>query len=285
MARTDAPTFRPLTDAALAGAVALSTEAGWNQTADDWRLMLGFGQGIGVAAPDGRLVATALTLPFGGRFAWIAMVLVTADWRRRGLATDLLRRCMAQAGDAGLIAGLDATEAGREVYRPLGFNDIYSLSRWRAERPQARPSNDADVRPMTPADLDAVAALDRAAFGADRRHLLAAFLKRANGRAFVASRDGGIAGYVLTRDGRVADYLGPLVAENAAVAGTLLQQVLATTLRPALIDLADHHDGLRKLLEAAGFARERGYTRMLLGRTDPLDDPAQIFTIAGPEFG
>ena len=285
MAPTDAPTFRPLNDADLAGAVALSTEAGWNQTADDWRLMLGFGQGVGVEAPGGRLVATALTLPFGGRFAWIAMVLVTADWRRRGLATDLLRRCMAEAGGGGLIAGLDATEAVREVYRPLGFKDIYSLSRWRTDRPQAGPANDTDVRPMTAADLDAVAALDRAAFGADRRHLLAAFLSRADGRTFVAPRDGVIAGYILTRDGRVADYLGPLVADDAAVAGTLLQQVLAAASRPALIDLADHHDGLRRQLEAAGFSRERGYTRMLLGRADPLDDPARIFAIAGPEFG
>lgn len=285
MARTDAPAFRRLTDADLTGAVALSTEAGWNQTEGDWRLMLGFGQGIGVEAPDSRLVATAMTLPFGGRFAWIAMVLVTAAWRRRGLATDLLRRCMARAEDAGLIAGLDATEAGREVYRPLGFNDIYSLSRWRAERPQGEAVADNGIRPMTAADLDAVVVLDRAAFGADRSHLLDAFLRRADGRAFVAPRDGGIAGYVLTRDGRVADYLGPLVAEDTAVAEPLLQQALATTSRPALIDVADHHEDLRKQLESAGFTRERGYTRMLLGRSNPLDDPTRVFAIAGPEFG
>ena len=285
MAPIEAPTFRPLAETDLGGAVALSTEAGWNQTEDDWRLMLGFGRGIGVVAPDGRLVATAMTLPFGGRFAWIAMVLVTADWRRRGLATDLLRRCMADAGDAGLIAGLDATEAGRAVYRPLGFDDIYSLSRWRAERPVATTPVDADIRPMTPADLDAVAALDRAAFGADRRHLLVAFLERANGRAFVALREDGISGYVLTRDGRAASYIGPLTAEDGVGAVSLLEHALGGVSRPAMIDLADHHDDLRKRLEAAGFSRERGYTRMLLGRAEPLDDPTRIFAIAGPEFG
>lgn len=285
MAPTDGPTFRPLTEADLAGAVALSTEAGWNQTTDDWRLMLGFGQGIGVAAPDGRLVATAMTLPFGGRFAWIAMVLVTADWRRRGLATDLLRRCMVQAEDAGLIAGLDATEAGREVYRPLGFNDIYSLSRWRAERAQGLAATDGDVRPMKAADLDAVAALDRVPFGADRRHLLEAFFNRADGRAFVALRDGGISGYVLSRDGRAASYIGPLTAEDGVGAVSLLEHALAGVRGPVMIDLADHHDELRKRLESAGFTRERGYTRMLLRRSEPLDDPTRIFAIAGPEFG
>ncbi len=285
MAPTDAPAFRPLTESDLAGAVALSTEAGWNQTADDWRLMLGFGQGIGVEASDGRLVASALTLPFGGRFAWIAMVLVTADWRRRGLATDLLRRCMARAGDAGLIAGLDATEAGRAVYRPLGFEDVYSLGRWRAERPRGMAATGGDVRPMTAADLDAVAALDRAAFGADRRHLLAAFLERADGRAFIALRDGGVTGYVLTRDGRVARYIGPLMATDEAGAVSLLDHVLAEAGQPMMIDLADHHGDLRGRLETSGFTRERGYTRMLLGRGEPLDDPARIFAIAGPEFG
>ena len=65
----------------------------------------------------------------------------------------------------------------------------------------------------------------------------------------------------------------------------MLRQGLTGAPRPVLVDLADHHDALRKLLEAAGFGRERGYTRMLLGRAEPLDDPARIFAIAGPEFG
>jgi hypothetical protein len=56
--------------------LALSAEAGWNQIEADWRLMLRLGRGLGVSAGDGRLVATAIMLPFERRFAWISMVLV-----------------------------------------------------------------------------------------------------------------------------------------------------------------------------------------------------------------
>ena len=33
------------------------------------------------------------------------------------------------------------------------------------------------------------------------------------------------------------------------------------------------------------FSRQRGYVRMLLGRSEPLDDLSRMVLIAGPEFG
>ena len=45
-----------------------------------------------------RLVATAALLPYTSGNAWISMVLVTADWRRRGLATRLVDACLRRRG-------------------------------------------------------------------------------------------------------------------------------------------------------------------------------------------
>ncbi len=53
--------------AELPGCVALVTEVRWNQTADDWRTMLALGEGYGLVAPDGTLVATSLALPYRER--------------------------------------------------------------------------------------------------------------------------------------------------------------------------------------------------------------------------
>ncbi len=80
--------------AELADAEALVREAGWNQTAADWRIFLDFGTVYAVRNSAGRVVATAATLPYGGRFAWISMVLVAGEYRRQGLARRLLGRCV-----------------------------------------------------------------------------------------------------------------------------------------------------------------------------------------------
>ena len=73
----------------------LSTEAHWNQSEADWRFFLEKGIVFGVRDRGGRLVATAALLPYATTDAWISMVLVAASWRRRGLATRLVDRCLA----------------------------------------------------------------------------------------------------------------------------------------------------------------------------------------------
>ena len=80
---------------------ALVREAGWNQIETDWRIFLELGHVYAAQTVRGRIVATTATLPFGGRFAWISMVLVAGDYRRRGLATRLMRRAMDDLVAAG----------------------------------------------------------------------------------------------------------------------------------------------------------------------------------------
>ncbi len=59
------------------------------------------------------------------------MVLVTAEFRRRGLASNLLRNAASMiCGAPACVPVLDATPAGREVYRGLGFADTWSFARF-----------------------------------------------------------------------------------------------------------------------------------------------------------
>src|SRR5262245_66690077 len=92
-----------LTSSELDDVGALVREARWNQLAADWRIFIEFGHLYAVHSDAGRVIATTATLPYGGRFAWISMVLVAGEYRRRGLATTMPRRAM---------AALTAAEAG-----------------------------------------------------------------------------------------------------------------------------------------------------------------------------
>jgi GNAT superfamily N-acetyltransferase len=277
--------LRPVSAGDLDACLALSAEAGWNQNAADWRIILEQGHVVGLCSPNAGPLATAAVLPYGGRFGWICMVLVTASERRRGHATRLMQYCIDWLSARGLVAGLDATPAGREVYRGLGFEDVYGLTRLQAQRATTKHAEwDAEIRPLVASDLGLVAAYDGDRFGADRAPLLAALRERCPQAAFVAHRAGRICGFALAREGRLATQVGPVVADNEAIARLLMAHALASISGPVFIDIADRHREVRSWLDELGFEVQRPYTRMLLGRSQPLDRPAAIVAIAGPEF-
>jgi predicted acetyltransferase len=55
------------------------------------------------------------------------MVLVSGEYRRRGLTTKLMQQAMRDLAAAKLVPVLEATPDGREVYRRLGFQDSWKF--------------------------------------------------------------------------------------------------------------------------------------------------------------
>ncbi len=301
-----------LNGALLSQAQALSDEAGWNQTAADWLVFQRHGEIFGVLA-DGRLVATAAILPYGAALAWISMVLVTAGFRRRGLATGLMRHCMARLQAQGRVALLDATESGEKVYRALGFTTLTHMTRWSG--PGGRHTNEtppplvslgraaddeqgkdysraSSVAADTPPPIlgvlrdpnahgkqVAVRALDTSAFGVDREFLLDDFLARHGAGAW---SDGHNA--VVLRPGRNAWQIGPLIGTPRRAAGLLSQAIDAAT-GPVVIDLLEAGEALASELTQRGFTARRNFCRMTFGHTTLPGNPAQLLAAAGPEFG
>jgi len=279
---------RSLAEADIEAAVGLSTQVGWNQVADDWRLMLRLGQGTGICRPDGRLVATALTLPFGSRFGWISMVIVDRGHRGLGLAMRLLKGCVERLEAGGLVAGLDAAPAGRPVYLKLGFHDIWGMQRFEAAGsgglvPEVAPAG-LRLRPIEAADWPAILAYDRAIFGGRREVLLRELAARLPAAALLAEGGGRLRGFALGRPGRLATQVGPLQADAAAIALALAARAFAAITGPVFIDVPDRQGELQRWLKAGNFRVQRPFTRMLRGRTDPFDDTARLFAPAGPEL-
>jgi GNAT superfamily N-acetyltransferase len=250
-------------------------------------MFLEFGTVYAVRAA-GRVVATAATLPYGGRCAWISMVLVAADHRRKGLATRLLRRCIDDVRAAGLVPVLDATPAGRTVYQPLGFQDAWSFQRLAAQAPRLddwQIAADITIHHVDDKNWPALTAYDAAAFGADRSAIIARMARRLRGADLFATRHDRCTGMLLGRDGRVASHLGPLIAEDDETAKALLTRALRLVPGPVFIDLADSKVAVRQWLESCGFAPQRPFTRMPYGRSNSFDDGQRTYAVIGPEFG
>jgi len=252
----------------------LSTEAHWNQNEADWRFFLSKGLVFGVR--DGKqLVATAALLPYASANAWISMVLVTASWRRRGIATRLVDACLNAATKRGVTAWLDATPDGARVYGPLGFTPTLQLRRLRL----AAPAKAGTAPSLSACSLGEFVARDVSAMGFDRNSLLKEFGERAGSR--MVSLGDAVA---LIRDGRTARHIGPLLAETHESALALVDAIARSEQGPWLLDAVHSQDDFLKGLTAGGWTIERPFQRMRFGRTTML--AAELpFAVAGPEFG
>lgn len=275
---------RRLTQDNVPAALLLSREAGWNQTSQDWGYMIGHGHSIGLFDDAGNVAATALTLPQkGAALGWVSMVLVTRAWQRHGLATRLLETCVESLLADGRTPGLDATEAGRPVYLPLGFQDVYPVTRMeRGSGTNMGIATADNVRTLRSCDLGDLLAGDRTASGCDRMALLSHLHARA---PHLAWRHDSGAGHCLGRDGSDATQIGPVVAGNGQAAIDLAGAALSQITGPVFIDVPDHHETMMRWLSSIGFQPQRRFVRMLYGRSRPFDDPAKIYAIAGPELG
>jgi GNAT superfamily N-acetyltransferase len=261
---------------ALAG-LALSTEAHWNQNEADWRFFLTEGTMYGARDSDGHLIASAALLPYGSGNAWISMVLVTENWRRRGIATRLVDACLDAASKQGVVTWLDATPAGATVYEPLGFAPTLQLRRLRLKqatfaKAEARPS-------LSPCDIQTFVAHDRRAMGFDRSVLLAEVGRRSGSRLLSSGE-----AVALVRDGRTARHIGPAFAANSGQALAMVNDIVRSETGPLLIDAIHEQTEFLEGLTGSGWEIERPFQRMRFGATaiQPAEPP---FAVAGPEYG
>jgi GNAT superfamily N-acetyltransferase len=255
--------------------LALSSEAYWNQNEADWQFFLTEGTVSGARDGNGRLIATAALLPYTSDNAWISMVLVTANWRRRGLATKLLDACLEAAAKRGLTTWLDATPAGAAVYGPLGFTPTLELRRLRF----AGSTTSATPKPAFDGSLDDLIARDRRAMGFDRSVLLGELGRRPGSR--LVSNGGAVA---LIRGGRTARQLGPLFADDSASAMALVGTIAQSETGPILIDVVNEQREFLENLTSYGWTIERPFQRMRFGLA-ATKAPELPFAVAGPEFG
>lgn len=258
-----------------AAAMALSQEAHWNQTEDDWLLFLTQGKVFGIRDGEGALVATAALLPFGGGQAWLSMVLVTAQARRKGLATRLVQACLDVAAAQGLTSWLDATRDGAEVYGRMGFSTVTTLHRMR----HAGTGSDKDTVALTAGTVGELLVRDRDVAGFDRGDLLHSLAGRKASHIAMCGRALG-----LVRDGRVARHIGPVFADDAASALDLVTAIVAAGSAPHMLDAAAAEEAFVTGLTACGWTLERSFLRMRFGQ-DRSATERLPFAVAGPEFG
>ncbi|HKN32899.1 MAG TPA: GNAT family N-acetyltransferase [Terriglobales bacterium] len=271
----------------IAAGMELSAFAGWNQTAEDWRMLLRLApEGCFGFEVEDRLVATTTLICYGKQLGWIGMVLTHPEFRGRGFAKRLLEHVLQRADAADIrTLKLDATEQGKPLYEKYGFKSQQAVERWGAEC--------AEVGAAGYSDFEDRRNLDAKAFGVDRSVLLQALASR--GRSIWSA-----AGFLMTRTGRVASYLGPCVARDVESARDLLSQFTqqqrevkgalrsrepeVRQCREWYWDLLPDNRTAIEIANELGFTPKRQLTRMVRGEGFRGRDEL-VYAIAGFEIG
>jgi predicted N-acetyltransferase YhbS len=234
----------------LQGAVQLSQQAGWPHRVEDWRTALALSKGcVAVAREDNRVIGTALMTPYGSEAAAINMVIVDASVRGHGTGRKLMEGVLSLAGDRSLQ--LVATESGLSLYEKLGFRSsgVVVQHQGQVVKSVTAPSG---VRAARPDDLAAITELDRAAYGAERRRLIA--LLADAGSFAVLERMDHLIGFAALRPFGRGEVIGPVVAANLDDARLLVSHFLAARAGAFLRIDTDVTTGLGPWLAGIGLA-------------------------------
>jgi GNAT superfamily N-acetyltransferase len=285
-------TLRPMTQADIPLGMALKEQAGWNQTARDWEIILEASRGGNYVAVIGnKPVGTITTISYQARFSWLGMLLVHSDYRGQGIGTQLLKAAIAYAEQQGAIY-LDATPAGKPLYQRLGFKEVSELIRMLRT---GRESPSITVRALPQLGTispEYIYDYDTPIFGADRRDILSCLYQNTPQYGFICNAVAQsqtyspIIGYCLGRSGSQYEYIGPVVADSIQSA----QKIVLTVLQVCgygnvIMDVPTCNAHWVTWLTELGFVRLREYSRMILGSEHTFGQLEKQFAIAGPEFG
>jgi GNAT superfamily N-acetyltransferase len=283
---------RALTSDDLDAARGLSTRAGWNQTAADWKRFLTLSPGgcfAGVV--DGEVVATTAVVTYGGSVSWIGMVLVDERHRSRGYGSRIFERGLEYAtSEGGSVVGLDATHLGEPIYRKYGFERVEPVFRWQGT---LRPSGSEGgtrttverVDRVSPEDVGPLRDFDREHVEVDRSALLRELLEEPDVRGYLARESTRVTGYAIVRPGRTARQIGPIVAARPETIDPLLRAVARQFEGQSVIVDAPGRVVLSSALERRGLARDRELVRMTSPEPESVLTTDSVYAFLDFAFG
>ncbi|WP_278924516.1 MULTISPECIES: hypothetical protein [Pseudophaeobacter] len=263
----------------------LTVSVFWPHRAPDIALMVDIGSGYVALDQIGRPLSSAMSFPADEDFAMLGMMVTTPRLQAQGTGGRLLRRVMRD--QAGRDLRLSATRQGYRLYESAGFVKVGTVSqhqgRARAIRPPETPQG-LLVRPMEPEDLPSLRALDAHAYGAKRTVILDALLKVSE--VVVAERGGEVEGYAMLRKFGKGRLVGPVVAEQDAVAMQLTGHfVLAHEGEFLRCDSMTESAAFEAFLSAAGLGVFDTVTDMRFGRKRRPESGPQTYGLALQSLG
>jgi GNAT superfamily N-acetyltransferase len=260
-------------------ALRLSTQAGWNQSREDWVRLLKLPQGFVKVLIEGAEVRASYSIvSLGSDLCWIGMLLVDESLRGRGLGKAAFASALQDAMHWRNV-GLDATTLGEPIYVKHGFQPVRTISRWSgmALAPRrAVPHHRIGLH-------EGILAFDAAELGVDRSNLLRA-MAATDTTFFSFENEGKTTAYGAIRPGRTAWQLGPVLATSVEGFDCVLELAMATCAGEEIFCDVLRSDAAGSLT-AKGMTPRRHLQRMALPYSPDCLCAETVWCAAGFELG
>lgn len=257
----------------------------WPHRPDDLDLLISLGDGYLAIDEIGRAMGSSMYYKANTDFAMLGMMVTAPRLQALGTGRWLMRRVVADC--AGRDMRLSATRSGYRLYKSEGFVPLGTIWQHQAvARPiyLPDPAPGVSVRALSPQDEAAVRALDCHAYGAERAQSMDAMLRLSSG--LVAEKGGEIRGFALVRKFGRGVVIGPLVAEDDAMAmmlaAPLIQRHEGEFVR---LDTPVESERFGGFLAAAGMGVYDTVTEMYFGRQRRPLNGAQLYGLAAHSLG
>ncbi|MBP5858803.1 GNAT family N-acetyltransferase [Marivibrio halodurans] len=279
-------------------AVGWAEREGWNPGLDDLAAFHATDpDGFLMGFEEGEPVSSISVVRYGADFGFLGFYIVRADRRGAGLGWATWRAGMARL--SGRTVGLDGVVAQQANYMTSGFELAGRNIRYGGSLPSARidaveAGDRCAILPASPSDLNELTAFDSVHFPTPRPAFLeswvlprpAATAEPPTRSSLIARRGGAIAGYGTIRRCVTGYKIGPLFAEDEAVARALFSTLTRgrTTGRPVYLDTPSDNPAAVALAERMGLTPVFETARMYRG-PDPRLPIERIFGITSFELG
>jgi len=249
----------------------LSIGVSWPHRPKDWELLISLGEGFVARDPIGRILGSAMWFPMGHRLASIGMVITSPRLQDHGAGRWLMHHILDRVASRGKV--LSATKAAYRLYLSLAFEPRQTVYQHQGIVTKL-PDGPTSARPSRKEDIEAIIALDAAAYGADRSPVFERILPVSEGT--VIERAGRVRGFALRREFGRGHVVGPVVAETEEDAIALIRpHVAAFKDRFLRVDTRAEEGPLRRFLDEAGMPLYDTVTTMTRGEVPP---PGPVMT-------
>lgn len=273
--------MRLFTEEDIPFAMNLKALVGWNQNEADLRRYIACEPtGCFIGELDGKAFGTVTTTTYKDGLAWVGLVLVNPEKRRKGLGTTLAKHAVNYIRAQGIeTIKLDSTPMGKSIYKPIGFIDEYTIYRYHGK---GGLSGDEDgVRSINEGDFLNIVAFDRPFFGVTREGILRELRSDYPEYAIMMEDNHGIAGYAMARGGSEAFQIGPCMAKDSSIAEKLIRALLQRLPQELIIiDVPLPNKEGHDLVKKYSFEVHSTLDRMYLGENKYPGRPDKTFATA-----
>lgn len=232
---------------------------------------------------DGEPIASLSAVNYGNGFGFLGLYIVKPEYRGEGYGKQLWNTALDYL--QGCTAGLDGVVEQQPNYKKSGFALAYRNIRFQCLG-GGRAATDASIVELTALPFAEVKRYDRLFFPAERDAFLRNWIEQPQAAAFGIVRDNRLCAYGVLRACRSGYKIGPLCADDPALAEELFNALRnrAAENAPVFLDVPEPNPAALALAERCNMQKVFETARMYNGTAPEL--PLQkIYGVTTFELG